>query len=166
MTRRIDGLYNVNIKRLALLTLPTWLRRPLVSALLYGGVTPLARLVEGLRSFRVETSYRVSHNGQVCKLRGLLNDTFDSELRRISIEEGGATELCSSVVWKREAERWAMLPRRGSGAVHLNRVGYGGTGGYDFWVVVPASVISDERRLCALVNMYKLAGKRFAINYK
>ena len=38
MTNKADRTYNVNIKRLALLTLPTWLRRPLSGALIYAGV--------------------------------------------------------------------------------------------------------------------------------
>ena len=55
MTNRSDNIYNVNIKRLALLTLPTWLRRPLVGALLYAAVAPLSRLLVELRTFRKET---------------------------------------------------------------------------------------------------------------
>lgn len=169
MTGRTDSTYNVNIKRLALLALPTWLRRPLCGAMIYAGVSPLGRLLQELRTFRWTTHYRLSHNGQVCKLRGVLNDEFDPELRRIAIEDSESTgERETSTIWCRETERWVMLPRRGTGAVNIHREGFGGTNNYDFWVTVPGEIMTAEKetRLRAIVNMYKLAGKRYAVNYK
>lgn len=168
MTNKADRTYNVNIKRLALLTLPTWLRRPLVGALIYAGVSPLGRLLQELRAFRSATGYRLEHSGQVCKLRGVLNDEFDPELRRIRIEDGDSLDGGEgAAVWMREMGRWAMVPRRGTGAVRVHREGFGGTGGYDFWVMVPDELrtTATETRLRAMVYMYKLAGKRFAIIY-
>lgn len=169
MTDRSDRIYGVNIRRLALLALPTWLRRPLCGALVYAGVAPLGRLLGELRRVRRETGYRLRHNGQVCKLRGVLNDEFDPELRRIEIRDGGAEgDGGTARVWQRAAGRWMMVPLRGSGGRIINREGFGGTGGYDFWVVVPAELrdAGREVRLRAMVNMYKLASKRYAINYK
>ncbi len=166
MTNRVDGLFKVNIKRLALLTLPTWLRRPLAGALVYAGVSPLCRLLGELRSFRGATGYRLGHSGQVCRLRGVLNDEFDPRLRRVTVEE--AEERETRGAWPRAEGRWLMVPRRGAGAAAIHREGFGGTGGYDFWVSVPGELrdAETETRLRAVVNMYKLAGKRFAINYK
>lgn len=163
-----DKIYGVNIKRLALLVLPTWLRRKLVGTLMYSGVVPLGRLIGELRTFRETTTYRLTHNGQVCKLRGVLNDKFDPTHRRIKIEDGGETEWSGSTIWQREQERWLMIPRRGLGATTMHRNGFGGSGGYDFWVVVPYGLLDDngEARLRALINMYKLASKRYALNYK
>lgn len=169
MMSKGNGIFNVNIKRLALLTLPSWLRRPLVGALIFAGVTPLGRLLQELRAYRNTTSYRLSHNGQVCKLRGVLNDEFDPELRRIAIEDPDSMEsLEASTAWQREAGCWIMVPQRGTGAVSIHREGFSGTSGYDFWVTVPEELrtAETETRLRAVVNMYKLASKRYAINYK
>lgn len=169
MTSKGNGIFNVNMKRLALLTLPTWLRRPLAGALIYAGVTPLGRLLQDLRAYRNATQYRLSHNGQVCKLRGALNDEFDPELRRIEIEDRDSMESReASTTWQREAGRWVMVPQRGTGAVSIHREGFSGTSGYDFWVMVPEELRESETetRLRAIVNMYKLASKRYAINYK
>lgn len=169
MTNKIDALYKTNIKRLALLTLPLKLRRPLVGALIYSGVAPLAKLLNELRKYRSEMSYRLRHNGQVCKLRGVLNDEFDPEARRIRVEDsdsaGGAE---ASKAWIREEGRWVMVPRRGNGKAQLHREGFTGTGGYDFWVTVPIELRDPETetRMRSLVNMYKLASKRYAINYE
>lgn len=170
MKNRSDGIYNVNVKRLALLTLPTWLRRPLCGALVYAGVSPLGRVLADLRRFRGETAYRVRHNGQVCRLRGALNDEFDPELRRIEIaeDESEAADAGGARVWQRVAGRWQMVPRRGDGCRVITREGYGGTSGYDFWVAVPEKLRGTvaEVRLRGVVNMYKLASKRYALTYK
>ena len=169
MTSRSDNIYNVNIKRLALLTLPTWLRRPLVSALLYAAVAPLGRLLEELRSFRKETNYRLGNSGQVCRLRGVLNDVFDPVQRRITIEDTDSLSGSGTrTVWMRDQSRWIMLPRREDGSVRIYREGAGGMGGYDFWITVPQELNNreTETRLRAVVNMYKLASKRYALNYK
>lgn len=169
MTNKADRTYNVNIKRLSLLALPTWLRRPLAGALIYAGVSPLGRLLQELRAYRSATSYRLRHNGQVCKLHGALNDEFDPELRRIEIEDSdSAGNREAAAVWLRDMDRWVMVPRRGAGAVSIHREGFNGTSGYDFWVTVPEELrtAETETRLRAIVNMYKLAGKRYAINYK
>ncbi len=166
---RGNGIFNVNIKRLALLALPTWLRRPLVGALIYAGVSPLGRQLQELRAYRSATRYRLSHNGQVCKLRGALNDEFDPELRRIEIEDLESMESReASTAWQRETGRWVMIPQRGSGAAIIHREGFSGTSGYDFWVSVPDELrdVETETRLRAIVNMYKLASKRYVINYK
>lgn len=166
---RNDETYNVNMKRLALLVLPTWLRRPLISALIYAGVTPLARLVQDLRKYRNNTRYRLRHNGQVCKLRGVLNDEFDPVHRRITIEDRCSSAMIeASIIYCRNVGRWVMLPRRGSGGIVIHREGFSGTSGYDFWVNVPDELrtAGTERRMRAIVNNYKLASKRYAINYK
>ena len=169
MTNRSDNIYNVNIKRLALLTLPTWLRRPLVGALLYAAVAPLSRLLVELRTFRKETSYRLGNSGQVCRLRGVLNDVFDPGQRRITIEDSDSLSNTETrTVWMREQGRWIMLPRREDGSTRIYRDGAGGIGGYDVWINVPSELNNreTETRLRAVVNMYKLASKRYALNYK
>lgn len=168
MSRGKD-IFTVNIKRLALLTLPSWLRRPLAGALIYAGVSPLGRLLQELRAYRSATSYRLRHNGQVCKLCGALNDEFDPGLRRIEIEDSDSVgNREAAAVWLRDMDRWVMVPRRGAGAVSIHREGFNGTSGYDFWVTVPEELwtAETETRLRAILNMYKLAGKRYAINHK
>lgn len=165
---RPDEIFAVNMKRLALLLLPTFWRRPLIGGLIYAGVTPLGRQLGELRNYRKETGYRLNHSGQVCKLRGVLNDEFDPELRRIRIENSESTGGNSGeLVWQRSKERWLMIPRRGEGAAVVHREGFAGTGGYDFWISVPAELMNTETetRLRALTDIYKLASKRYAINY-
>jgi hypothetical protein len=56
-----------------------------------------------------------------------------------------------------------MVPRRSEGALMLSSRAFVGQGAIDFIVFVPQSLSYDERRMKALVKMYKLAGKRFTI---
>lgn len=158
--------YDVNIKRLGLLLLPTFLRRPLMTSLLYAVLTPLNYLHMRFMLFRQNAAYRLGHNGQVCYLRAVLNDTFDPELRRITVTD---TALNSGMLFAyvREADRSLLVPLRNSGRMTLvDRRGFGGISGFDFVINVPLALRgSGEARLMTMANTYKLASKRFAISY-
>ena len=60
-----------------------------------------------------------------------------------------------------------MAPCRGIGGVIIHREGFSGTSGYDFWVNVPDELRTAgiETRMRAIINTYKLASKRYTINY-
>ena len=106
-------------------------------------------------------------NGQVCRLRGLLNDLFDPVDRRITVTEE-VSNVGDIVLHRREVQRAVRLPARGSGRmVVLNRRGYGGVSGYDFWVNIPVALLDeiDTDRVRAVVDSYKLASKRYQINF-
>lgn len=158
--------YDIQIKRLGLLLLPTFLRRPLLTALLYAVLTPLSHLHTRFMLFRRDAAGRLGHNGQVCRLRALLNDTFDPELRRITITDT-AQHTGMLFVRLREEAQAVLVPQRATGAtLPVNRRGFGGANGYDFAVNIPLSLHGlDESRLRAVANTYKLVSKRFAISY-
>lgn len=163
-----DRLFEVNLRRLALLVLPTWWRRPLLGSLAFAAMSAPSRFTLELKTFRKEKNYRLRHNGQVCKLRGVLNDEFDPEQRRITIEDSGSSgNEEASTVYQREVGRWVILPLRGYGAGIIHRQGYAGTSGYDFWVNIPGELHdgATETRIKAIINTYKLASKRYAINF-
>lgn len=158
--------YNINFKRLALLLLPTFLRRPMMASLTYAVITPLGYIHTNFLQFRNDAAYRLNHNGQVCYLRAALNDTFDPELRRITVTDT-AQNVGVMLVFQRDEDHPILVPLRDSGTVMLvNRRGFGGASGYDFVVNIPLALRGlYEARLTAVVNTYKLASKRFAISY-
>lgn len=103
----------------------------------------------------------------MCRLRGLLNDLFDPVDRRITVTEE-VSNVGDIVLHRREVQRAVRLPARGSGRmVVLNRRGYGGVSGYDFWVNIPVALLDeiDTDRVRAVVDSYKLASKRYQINF-
>lgn len=159
--------YEVNIKRFALLLLPTFWRKPILATLAYAMVSPLGYLHTRFVLFRRDTVYRLTHNGQVCYLRAVLNDQFDPIERRITITEEAASAGVL-MLHKREEEQAFLLPTRDTGrAFIINRRGFGGINGFDFWVNIPISLYDtvDVLRLRAIVGTYKLASKRFSVNY-
>lgn len=160
--------YDLNIKQLSLLLLPTFWRRPLFEAVIYGIATPLHQLLSRFQMWKQEKDYRLLHNGQVCRLRALLNDRFDPVERRITvteqIDERGRIRFAL-----REKQAAVPFPARETDQkMSLNRRGYGGVNGYDFWVNIPISIRAEarEEQVRALVNGNKLASKRFSINFQ
>ncbi len=160
--------YDVNFKRLALLLLPTFWRKPLFAAVVYSLVAPFNILYVRFQTFRRQSLYRLTHNGQVCYLRAVLNDTFDPLERRLTItdiSEGGTYWM----LYKREMENSASLPKRETQwAVMITSRKSGDDKKYDFWINVPGILSKeiDPNYLKAIVNQYKLASKRFSINYR
>lgn len=88
------SLYDLKIKRLALLLLPTFYRKPLIAAFAQSMVQGVNIVYGNFMRWRQDKQYRLSHNGQVCYLRAVLNDQFDPIERRITITDGTANMDC------------------------------------------------------------------------
>ncbi len=158
--------YDINFKRLALMLLPTFLRRPVMACLSYATVAPVAHIHAELVRLRDENIYRLGHNGQVCRLRAALNDAFDISSRRITVDDKESESMLGTQIFTRDQYRQILLPLRGDGALVINRRGFSGASGIDFWVTIPEELMAtiSENRLKAIVNTYKLASKRWVIN--
>lgn len=159
--------YEVNFKRLALLMLPTFWRKPIVGAITYAMVSPLCYLHTWFILFRRESIYRLTHNGQVCYLRAVLNDQFDPIERRITVTDA-ANSMGILMLHNREEDKAILLPVRETGrAIIVNRRGFDGINGFDFWINIPLVLLEtlEVARLKAIAGSYKLASKRFSINY-
>ncbi|MBP3575816.1 MAG: hypothetical protein J6J55_04900 [Paludibacteraceae bacterium] len=158
--------YDIDYKKLALNITPIKLRNQLYMAFQYLVVSPISRLAKMFDTYRTDTNYRLHHNGQVCYLRAVLNDLFDSTLRRIQIEDlAPQREL---VIWKRNQNKPIMISERSSGnAIIVSKRGFGGADGYDFVVICPLALrgVIDETRMRAVLDQYKLASKRYTITY-
>lgn len=162
------SVYDVKIKRLALLLLPSFLRRPLMAALVQSAVQGVSVLHGSFMQWRADRDYRLTHNGQVCHLRAMLNDVFDPGERRIRVEDKDSGERTAARLFMRAEDRHILLPARGTDRVFVvNRRGYSGAADSDFWVSLPYELMrkTDEARLAALVNTYRLASKQWKIRY-
>ena len=157
--------YDVDFKKLALSLIPQRLRDVALAAYSYSLTTPISGLHVRFMNFRQNVHYRLHHNGQVCYLRAVVNDSFDPISRRIIITD--AIALSSMIIYARSVGRWQLLPRRDTGeALVLNRRGFDGINGYDFIVQVPADITltaDDEKRMRSIINQYKIASKRYLI---
>lgn len=165
--------YNIDYKKLALMLLPTIYRKPTVAVLAQSLVGGVEAVYKEFMRWRKEKDYRLWHNGQTCYLRAVLNDEFDPTARGITVTDGKNGDPVELVVWKRSEGRPKIMRMAGTGnGLMLNRRGFGSRG-YDFWVNVPIRVRPSsasarklfELALDAKVNDYKLASKRWALNY-
>lgn len=158
--------YDLKIKRLALLLLPTAYRKPLIAAFVQSMAQGVNIVYGNFMRWRQNKQYRLSHNGQVCYLRAVLNDQFDPIERRITITDTTAN-MDLLILYCRDIDMAALVPSRGAdNSMTLYRRGSDDSG-YDFWVNIPIALYNtvDMERLKAIVSTYKLASKRFSINY-
>ena len=153
--------YKIDFKYLALAITPAVLRTHLQMAFQVLLLSPVSRLARLFDSYRSDTNYRIRHNGQVCYLRAVLNDIFESAERRIQIED--LTPQRDLVVWKRSQNKPIML-----GTIIVSKRGFGVSNGYDFVIICPNEIRGkiDETRMRAICDQYKLASKRYTITYK
>lgn len=152
----MSAMYNLNIDKLLVLLTPTFLRKRKLVAWLRMLATPLHKLLYDFQQARQADLYNLAHNSQVCYLRKALNDEFDPQLRRIKIEDG--TRNIRRYIYQRNVNRPLYL-----GRMFLYLQGNYIDGGVDFVVVLPRGLEYDKYKLEALVNFYKLAGKRWTI---
>jgi len=160
--------FNVNYKKLVMLLLPTFLRKNALMDFIYSAVSPVAALHQQFQTFMAETKYRLSHNGQHCHLRGMLNDTFDPTQRRITLADVEGTKEPFLLYWRSENKSKRIYRRDKNKELILNRRGFGGTDGFDFVINIPGALSlnnDDITRLKALTDAYKLVSKRYQIIY-
>ena len=158
--------YEVDFKRLALLLLPTLLRRSGIYGVILAAVAPLSALHALFMQFRERTNYRLTHNGQVCYLRAALNDMFDPLERRIRIDDE-VEGFGVLIVYTPENDRPIFTPVRAAGiGIMVNRRGFAGVSTSDFAVNIPRILFNiDPAHIKAMVDTYKLASKRYIIAY-
>lgn len=150
-------MFEVDFKRLIALMLPGMLRRPLVFGLLRAGAVGVERLYAGFRDGRRRRLFRLGHNGQVCYLRGALNEYFGRGFGIADRHSGGrwlhaVTESGSRITQAVSEEA------RGVPVVYTERMLNAAQN--DFDVLVPARFWSRLDEIKAFVESYKLPTKR------
>ena len=166
---------DINLSKMAVMLLPPMLRGGTLQSIVTSAVSVLDYAQSILYTYHMSTPsgtrYRVAHNSQVCKLRAVLNDTYDSDQRRITI---GVEQTETHLVTYFEAELAKME--------HLQKMHYNddedGTSPYtymdsevtatdetDFTVCVPSDLSGYDMAIRATIDKYKLVGKTYTILY-
>lgn len=150
--------FNLDVNKLVVLLEQTFLRRPKQLAFLQALAAPIATIHQNWFVKRLDNLYKLGHNGQVCYLRKALNDAFDPSLRRITITDGN--RYTREYIYTNIEQQPTSL-----GTIYLRQVGDYADTGADFRVVVPKGfdLVGNNFQLRALVDFYKLAGKRYLI---
>ncbi len=149
--------YKVDIKKLGILMLPTFLRRPIVIACIKVVVYPIEKIYDDWSRLRNENLYTLQHTGQICYLRKVLNDKLDPTKRRIYIGDGN--KFRRQYIYTPVENKPRYL-----GKIILHQsIDYADTGA-DFIVYAPKEITNNEiHQLRALIELFKLGGKRYRI---
>lgn len=127
-------------------------------------IKPVQQLHETFKSFRIESLYKVRHNSQIAYLENVLNDTYDSQLRRIRI----ANAVFKTPVYFYEPEEnrevFFYEPVDNQPVYFHNSDEFVGDG-FDFYVFVPPDLepLILLTQMKGLINYYKLYSKNYNI---
>ncbi len=157
------GYYDVNYDRLVWQLLPVRLRKVVTYAWLKVLVAPVKYMQGLFLAFRRGNLYKLQHNGQVCYLEAVLNDSFDPIARRIYISDPPYVD--PKYIY-RENELKPLPVYRISEAlpVYIYASSELFTESTAFIVNVPSAVSFDPARMKALIDLYKLVGRIYTIN--
>ncbi|MFJ1429478.1 hypothetical protein ACILE2_01570 [Capnocytophaga canimorsus] len=153
-----NKIFDINLDKLGTLLLPPLLRRHEFVAWVRVLLSPLKSKLYDFGQNREGNLNNLQHNSQVCYLRKILNDNFDKKQRRIKILDG------------EQKGRLYLYPRSYNKSVYLGKIylhqrGSYIDGGVDFIVQLPQGLNYDVHKLRAMIDFYKLAGKRYTITY-
>ena len=147
--------YNLNAQSLILKTWVSFLRKPIVGSFLSLISDEITDLNNTFNISRTANITKITHNSQVCKLRKILNDTFDYE-RRITIVDGVLKKPVYIYTDAEQKPKWL-----GELVIYSNEETEGN--GIDFTVVIPGELKNYQIEIRALIDFYKLASKRYKI---
>jgi hypothetical protein len=150
--------YKVDVNKLVVLLIPTFLRKPILIGYLQALTLPVSRLHQQWYNMRSDNLYKLAHNGQVCYLRAALNDAFDADQRRIYITDGN--KYTRKYIYTSAEQQPKYL-----GKIYLRQSEDYADTGVDFRVILPNGFDLNNNiyQLKALIDFYKLAGKRYKI---
>lgn len=157
-------LYQIDYKRLALLLLPTFLRKPRIFAFLSAFVFGVSVLHNRFMKNRTANLLRIKRNGQVCYLKGMLNDELDPDKMRIRITD---QDVEGDWVFAMDEEEPYQLFIDNKG-ITVYGEGLIITNTAFFYVSVPwkKEDTNMNDRMKSFLNEYKLLSKKYIISYE
>jgi len=149
--------YKVDWGKFVIMMLPTFLRKVKLVVFLQAMIIPVAQIHYWWGLKREDNLYKMNHTGQVCRLRKVLNDKVDPELRRITITDGNS--FPRKYIYTPAEHKPKFL---GKLFIYSNE-DYTGSGS-DFVVNIPAGLTQNQLdKVKAFADFYKMAGKRYRI---
>lgn len=150
--------FNLDIPKFTTSLIPIDLRKMKLVGLVQALVAPLVEINDTWRRMRSDNLYKLEHTGQVCYLRGALNDRFDPSERRITIDGTGGNSEPTYIYTPGENQTKYL------GRLFLrNSLEFADTGA-DFTVRVPREIMNQSSyEVRALIDFYRLGGMRYLI---
>lgn len=156
------GLFDIDYDKGVWLNLPVGLRGGVVYSYLKALVSPLKWVYNLFNGYKTGVLYNLAHNGQVCYLEAVLNDTFDNDLRRITITDGPYKDAIPTFL-RVEDKPVAVHTRAENNPVALFTRAEGALAGVQFYVNIPTAATLQPGysalRVKSVVNQYRLVSK-------
>lgn len=152
------GLFDIDYVILTKLQTPQHLRLPKRLAWLNGINSQTPWLYTTFMNQRYDNLYILQHSSQVVYMQAVLNDAFDSTLRRIYIMDG-QDEDPIYIYTVPEVKPVALYTVTEAHPDTLYTNGETAVNGYDFIVMVPTVVTYDPVYMKALVEKFRLASR-------
>ncbi|MBS1506028.1 MAG: hypothetical protein JSS79_05220 [Bacteroidetes bacterium] len=178
--------YSIDFQKFVTRHIRPKLRTPRTLAWIESLLDPLTYTIDNANAYRLQKLVELSYNGQTFALENVLNDNFDPTLRRIYILN---QQLFNEVDWLISENQVADFDyfigevSHGTAGTsgHVASEGFlyfigenpnllhgtNGTSGtsYDFEIIAPSSLSSQDSQMKGYVEKYKAAARRYTILY-
>lgn len=155
-------IFNIDFNLLATWLVPKYLRKIYLLSWVRLIMFPFAYLQQQFLLYRAAKKYHLMITSQKCWLERLLNDRWDSTLRRIYIDDMPSTDPL--FIYKREEDKPLYIRRRSENMPVYLYTRFETEQDTDFFIVyVPVGLVFIENEMSSLVKVYKLAGTKFKI---
>jgi len=154
-------MYNINIKRLVAWLIPSVFKSKTLPLLIRSFCVPIEQNYIAFMKKKEAVLYQLSHNSQVCYLTKLLNDKFDPDQKRISLEEIPHLQALYIYPQSDGSRKTLYLGQE----IIRPKSDFDRTG-VDFKVVLSSGLKLNQNEkfeMQSLINYYKLAGKQYII---
>ena len=154
-------IFNLDIEKLIKLLLPTFLRKERVIAFLDAITAPIQRIYTRFRANREQNLHQLSITPQVFSLEKMLNDRYDSRLRRIYITDGMFRN--ASYVYLAKEQQPVYVHTNAEATMYIYNAPDVDFLNETFVVHIPATLTAYTEEITQMLNIYKLASRTFNI---
>lgn len=160
----MSNIYRIDHHKLIIQLLPLLLRKAAHVAWLSVLVTPWKLLHSSFMIKRNDWRYQLTHTPQVFSLENVLNDSFDSEQRRIYIVDG---DYIDAIRFYEPADDRPVRFYEDTPQVRFYEPSAFDLLDVDFVVRIPLALsAAEELRFRALLDFYKLPDKTYTLKYE
>lgn len=158
-------MYNIDFNKLIAFNVPEFMWRPTHLRWLQLLVSQVKLLYNDFINWKNLNAYNAAHSGQVISIEHILNDIFDKIYRRIYIDDGA--RVLQNFIYNTPEDSDDVFIFNSSETSDPQFYCFNNQedvdASYDFKVMVPGSLVFNENRMKALVNVYVIAGKSYKI---
>ncbi|SFO33300.1 hypothetical protein SAMN05428949_4983 [Chitinophaga sp. YR627] len=158
----MSKLFEVDLPKLVRLLVPPRMRKMKHVAWLQALTNPVNYLYQQFRRNRDANLYRLYITPQVVYMEKLLNDRYDISGRRIRIKDALVYDA-EYLYQEQELKPVYIYREEENKPVYLFTDDEIGSDSVDFFVLVPSDLTFNDNEMAALIDNYKLAGKRYKI---